>query len=374
MATNDGTNNGRAAIRAFERVPLRALGWLWPGVVPAGKLTVISGDPNLGKSFLTLDLAARTTTGDDWPHGTRNDAIGKVLLLAAEDDPADTIRPRLEIAGARLRDVHFFAGVDEGRDAEGPRPFSLLRDLPLLADRLQREQYRLVIVDPVSAYLDGVDINGQQEVRRVLTRLSRLAERSGAAVVAVSHHRKKTDRGPAVYRTLGSLAFTAVARAVWSVCRGPADVSRRLLLPVKMNIAPDPQGLAYRIVQPGRVAWEPEPVSLTADELSEESLADSDLSDRVKQAGIWLQGFLLKGPQTSTAVKSAARAAGIACRPLWSAKKSLRVPAYREGGAWKWCLPEDYIPQVGEFTRAPLPPDAADWNALAKWWGEGVTP
>jgi putative DNA primase/helicase len=197
-------------------------------------------------------------------------------------------------------------------------------------------------------------MNSQRDIRTMLGRLAQVAERSGAAIVLVSHHRKAGGRGPAVYRTLGSLAFTAVARAVWNVSRDPADGQRRLFVPVKMNIAPQPQALAYRIVDPGRVEWEPEPIALSADELSEESLADSDRGDRVAAAKIWLAGFLLAGPRSSGEVKSAARAAGIMPRPLWDAKRELKARAYKEGHTWKWCLPEHYIPQPGEYDHVLL--------------------
>lgn len=116
---------------------------------------------------------------------------------------------------------------------------------------------RLIVVDPISAYLGQVDSHKNADLRALLAPLAKLAAAYGVAVVAVSHLNKSTSS--AIYRTMGSLAFTAAARAVWCVAKDKDDNRRRLLIPVKNNIACDTGGLAYRIAgeQP-RVEWEPE--------------------------------------------------------------------------------------------------------------------
>lgn len=344
---------------------------------------MLSGDPNLGKSFLTLDVAARTSTGAGWPDASPGDdggagvtsdpdgsdvvqhdvsdslresttpssTPGDVLLLSAEDDVADTIRPRLEAAGADLDRVHVLTGR---REASGSRLVSLERDLDELEPLVARPgRFRLIVVDPISAYLEGLDMNRQQEVRSLLHRLSRLAEHSRAAVVVVSHLRKTGQKGPAIYRTLGSLAFTAVARAVWNVVKDPADPNRRLMVPVKLNLSPDPTAMAFRLVEPGVVQWEPEPIEISADEVCLEELAETDENDRLAAARIWMRKFLADGPKTSREVKSAARLAGISRRSMWAAKRELKVDANnKHSRAYKWYLPEHQTIDPDELSFA----------------------
>ena len=86
-------NGGLVCLADVESRPLE---WLWPDRIPLGKLTIIAGDPGLGKSLATLDIASRVSQGEPWPDQT--DAInpkGDAILLSAEDDLSDTIRPRL---------------------------------------------------------------------------------------------------------------------------------------------------------------------------------------------------------------------------------------------------------------------------------------
>jgi len=233
--------------------------WLWPGRVPLGKLTLIVGDPGLGKSFLTLDLAARVSAGEPWPDapGAEN-TPGAVVLLSAEDDLADTIRPRLDAAGA---DVERVAALSIS---------SLQRDLPDLEKAMHDAPgVRLVVIDPITAYLAGTDSHKNADVRSLLAPLAELAARHRVAVVAVSHLNKHVG-GSALYRAQGSLAFTAAARAVWLVAKDKADV--------------------------GRVAWEPDPVEANADEvLSIDPGAGHGRTDR-DDAADWLREALGDDP------------------------------------------------------------------------------
>jgi hypothetical protein len=341
-------------VQPIARIQKKPLEWLWPGRIPLRKITVLSGDPELGKSLVTLDMAARISSDRDWPDDAPAPRRGRALLMCAEDDVADTIRPRLELVGA---DVDRIDVVVAARKPDGgpDRLPSLERDMAALSAAAATGDYRLIVIDPITAYLDGADMNRQQDVRNVLQGLARLANETHAAVVLVSHHRKKGEKGPAIYRTLGSLAFAAVARAVWDVVRDPSDPQRRLLVPVKMNLAPHPQALAYRVAEPGVVQWEPRPLDLSADEVSLETLSDTDAADRLRQARIWLYGFLLQGPQRSADVKSAARQASVPAKALWAAKSALKVASVRRTSKtdpsdqyYEWRLPQDDYFEDGE--------------------------
>ncbi|MBI4574708.1 MAG: AAA family ATPase [Planctomycetes bacterium] len=244
-----------------EAVPVR---WTWPGRIPAAKLTLLVGDPGLGKSLLTLYFAAVVSRGALWP-GREPSEQGAVVILSAEDDVADTIRPRLDAAGADTKVIHALTAI---RDGAHERVVCLDRDLPAVEATIERAgrtaPVRLVVIDPISAYLGDVDSHVNAAVRGALAPLAALAQRTGAAVLAVTHLRKAP--GQAVYRAMGSLAFTAAARAAWGVARDAKDPEgrRRLLLPIKANLAAAPKGIGFRVVADGagpRIKWDTDPVT-----------------------------------------------------------------------------------------------------------------
>ena len=183
-----------------EVVP-EAVRWVWPGRVPLGKLTLLDGDPGVGKSAVLLDVAARVSRGGAMPDGTRGDVGGPagVVLLTTEDGLADTVRPRLEAAGADLARVVAVTGIPGGQ-GQGPRPVVLPRDWLEVARVVARNRARLVIIDPLMAYLDGmVNAYRDQDARQALLPLSTLAEHTDAAIVVVRHLTKSAG-GSACWR------------------------------------------------------------------------------------------------------------------------------------------------------------------------------
>ncbi len=153
------------------------------------------------------------------------------MILSAEDHPADTIRPRLDAAGADLERCHIIGAV---REPDGrTRGFSIANDLARLeAALVDIADPALVIIDPITAYLGGTDNYKNADVRAVLAPLADLAARVGAAVVAVSHLRKSNE-GAAILSVSGSLAFVAASRAAYLIIRDREAVGRNLLLPAK---------------------------------------------------------------------------------------------------------------------------------------------
>jgi len=186
--------------------------WLWPGRIAVGKLTVLAGNPGLGKSLATLDIAARVSVGKCWPDNRwEQQPIGGVVLLSAEDDLGDTIRPRLDAHGADVTRIVALKSI-KGADGAGDynRLFDLSRDLEHLRAAIGTvENCRLIVVDPISAYLGKTDSHKNSDVRGVLSPLADLAAETRVAILAVSHLRK--GEGAAIYRTMGSLAFVAAA-------------------------------------------------------------------------------------------------------------------------------------------------------------------
>jgi len=318
--------------------------WLWPGRIALGKLTLLCGDPGLGKSFITLDLAARTSTGLAWPDMPLLKASPSgVVLLSAEDDLADTIRPRLDAAGADVGRVESLQAVRrlcfDGKTED--TYFDLTQDLPALEAAIQKtSECRLVVIDPLTAYLGKIDGHKNAEVRAILARLFELAAKHKVAVLAVTHLNKASTL-PAIYRAMGSLAFVAAARAVWAVVRDEDDESgrRRLFVPVKNNLGADETGLAYALEpvgQTARVRWESDPVNIRADAALDgggrkakvQHDARQFVIDTIKANG---------GDMLSDDVSAAAEAEGISERTLRRAKKAV-ADSYKEkgrGGRWR---------------------------------------
>lgn len=318
--------------------------WLWPGRIALGKLTLLAGDPGLGKSFITLDLAARTSTGSTWPDmPLLKNAPGGVVLLSAEDELADTIRPRLDAAGADVARVVALQAVRrlrvDGKTEEAY--FDLTQDLPALEAAIQKSSdCKLVIIDPLTAYLGKIDGHKNAEVRAILARLFELAAKHKVAVLAVTHLNKASTL-PAIYRAMGSLAFVAAARAVWAVVRDGDDETgrRRLFVPVKNNLGADETGLAYALEpvgQTARVKWESDPVNVRADDALDGGGRKAAVREDARQ-------FVIDtltangGDMLSDDLSTAAEAEGMSERTLRRAKKAV-AESYKEkgrGGRWR---------------------------------------
>ncbi len=322
--------------------------WLWPLRVPLGRITLLVGMPGEGKSFLTTYMAARVSTRSPWPDGSACPS-GSVIFISAEDDPADTIRPRLDAHYADVRRVHLLAMVRKvGGKGEQKETMFTLADLDALETALKMHpDCKLVVVDPIGSFLGGgTDAHRDNEVRSVLAPVAKLAEKYGVAVVVVAH-RRKASGAIADDLALGSRAFTGLARAVWHLTHDVEKKSRKLLLPGKNNLAREGDGMAFVICgEPPAISWERNPVAMTADD----ALATENGNGRKKpgpepvarnQAAEWLRDLLRSGPMAAGKIQDEAKAAGYAWRTVQRAKDDLGIKPHREqfGGVWTWRLP-----------------------------------
>ncbi len=392
-----------AILVSLAEVEPESVRWLWPGRVPLGKLTILDGDPGLGKSAITLDLAARLSAGRPMPdhHPIRPErveepasvegpgspilgdeappSIGEqvrfagpgdptprgVVLLSAEDGLADTIRPRLEAAGAdldrvaaltlvqhappsaRVRSARRTSARNGSPDQPPPARLPTLADLEAIRDAVVRRRAALVVVDPVMAYLpDYVDPSKDAAVRAVLTRLAAIAQAEGVAILAVRHLTKARAHNP-LYRGGGSIGIIGAARAGLLVAPDPLDPTgvRRVLAATKANLVDAPPALAYRLeTAPNgavRVVWEG-PSDHTAASLLDNGAESSQSSpSALVEAREFIQQTLADGPQPAALLLSESHKAGINLRTLRRASRSLGIHPRRTGsrGAWVWSLP-----------------------------------
>lgn len=386
------TDRSSVVYRRLSEVTAKPIRWLWHGRIARGKVSMLAGNPGLGKSQVTASLAAVVTTGSRWPVDRTKCDQGSVIILSAEDDAEDTIRPRLQAAGADLARVFILDAVkdwdDEGQEQR--RSFNLKTDLARLEEMLAEVgDVALIVIDPVTAYLGGTDSHKNADIRALLAPLSDAAARHGAAVVCVSHLNKGSN-SEVLMRVMGSLAFVAAARAAFVVVKDQEDETRRLFLPIKNNIGNDQSGLAFRIEQasvPGdietsRVAWESDAVSIRADDAMASS-GDSEERSALQEAKDFLTELLFDSPMAAKKVFAQAKEAGIADRTVRRAKDALGIKPtkMRFDGGWEWALPtkvanecEDVhsesvdtfgdLGHLGEASRPDSDEPDADWEVL----------
>ena len=336
----------RAVLVRVSSVKAERVEWEWKNRIPRGKVSVLDGDPGLGKSTLMLDLIARRSRGDSLPGDERRLPPTGAVILSAEDGIGDTIRPRLEAAGADLDRIAVLTAV---RDEKGrPRLPVLPEDLDVIREAVRKMEARLLDVDPMMAFLAGrVDSHRDQDVRGALAQLADLAEGEDLAVVII-RHLNKSQGGHPIYRGGGSIGIIGAARAGLLVAPDPKDETRRILAVSKSNLGPVPPSLAYRLVAAGdtsRIQWEGEADCSARDLLAVQSTEGEPAGARAG-AEDFLRELLADGPVKAKDVRREARDAGVSDRTLDRAKAQLGVRATKAGGrfggdpAWYWELPE----------------------------------
>jgi hypothetical protein len=360
QAASDDDRAHLTALSAIERELVR---WLWPGRVPLGMLTLLIGDPGLGKSLLALLWAAWVSR-----------AGGDVLILSAEDHAGATIRPRAEALDADLDRLHIV-----GLRRDGLEDGLALPDDAAELERVAGEtRARLVVIDPLIAHLpEAVNSWRDQSVRRALAPLHRIAEQRGCAVVVIAHLNKARGADP-LYRAGGSIGIPAAVRSALLLARDPEDDdkergSQRVLAHVKCNVAERAESLACQ-VEPVQLPGDDELVAPRLRITGTSTTTAEDLLDRPSgeerterdAAAEFLAAELDEGPQRVKRLKGAADQAGIAWRTVERAKAGLGVKAFRVGGAgaeghWEWELPKD---RQGKG-RHPYIPDVAGLGEMA---------
>jgi hypothetical protein len=237
--------------RRAADVQARDVRWLWERRIPRATSTLLVGVPKVGKSLLTADIVARATHGSAWPDGTPNSAGPvSVLFLNVEDPVAEVQRPRLEAAGADLEKVHFVEGVTRA-GADGALLLDGNGHLEALEEEIRKHgDVALVVLDPISAFFGHTNTWRDTDLRRVLSELAQVAERTDVAILAVGHFNKRSlkDGSLAIHRISGSGAFTAAARSILYVGRRAGE-ERSILASIGGNLSAPGPALAFSIVE-----------------------------------------------------------------------------------------------------------------------------
>lgn len=330
-------------------VVCKQIDWLWKNKIARGKVTLVAGDPGLGKSQMTVQWASIVSNGGEFPGGDKC-RRGKVLFCSAEDDPADTEVPRLVAYGADLEQVSFLSVVKrKGTDVS----FNLKTDIDLLADAFKKEKdISLLIIDPVTAFLGETDSYKNAEVRALLHQLSKVATEYNVAVVGVTHFSKSSNGGP-MNKFTGSLAFIAAARAAYVVIKDEQDEKRRLFLPVKNNLAKDTGGFAFSLeavtverndikIETSKIIWETEPVLISAVEAMKQIDASGGVDNKTVE---WVESYLRKYPGgvSFNELRDEAQKKGISRATLYRAGEKMIIDKIYQGKGKpkKWRLAFD---------------------------------
>ncbi len=342
----------RIIITRASDLRIEPVAWLWDGWLARGKLHLLAGAPGQGKTTIALSLAATVTIGGRWPDGTRC-APGNVLMYSGEDDPADTLAPRLLAAGADLDRVHFISGTRTGGESV---PFDPARDLDLLRGTIEQiGSVDLLVVDPIVGAVTG-DSHKNTETRRGLQPLVDLAAACRCALIGITHFSKGGQGGDPSQRVIGSVAFTALARVVLVAAKvkGADGEPGRILARAKSNIGPDDGGFEYHLdqveiaegIEASRVGWG-KAVEGTARELLTDPDADTD-TDEADGKDLLL-GELASDCWTPADVAcKPLRDAGFSKKQIWSLSKKMGVIRKRGGyqGAFYWRLPGGEDPDL----------------------------
>lgn len=354
--------------RPCAEIDATTVRWLWHPFLARGKLSVFDGDPGTGKSFLTVDLAARLSRGV-LPDGQPLSYPHTTLILNAEDDASDTIRPRASAAGADLSRV-VVVGSPSVSD-----PMPQFPDcVPGIMRLVVKHAADLLVIDPMMAYFPPqASANNDQRIRQSLMPLAAVAHDTGCAVLLVRHLSKAAGRN-AVYRGSGSVGILGTARTGLLLARHPDDPDLRMLVMTKTNLGPVAQSVGFRMAGVGdaaRIEW-CGPVDLSADELCGAQMSGVALRPR-ERAAAFLREALATGPRAVAELEKLAAERGLSWITVKRAKEELRVKSEqrREGGqpAWYWLLEE---PKGSADAPKPLSMPTLDAIARHIWSSQRI--
>ncbi|WP_407485476.1 AAA family ATPase [Acinetobacter baumannii] len=332
----------------MANIQAQAINWLWYGWLPLGKMTILAGAGGCGKTNLSLALIATITTGGSFPDGSKCENVGKVLIYSTEDDPADTLLPRLMANGADVSKIDIIAGRinDKGEN----EPFDPSQDFPKIEQYIKANpDIKLLMIDPIVSAVGG-DMNKANDVRKSLQPLVDLANEYKFAVLGITHFSKGSAGSTPADRIIGSQAFTALARMAWSAAKREDD-GDCILVRAKSNNSILEGGVRYQIesetvldnIETTKTVWLGT-IEGTAKELLGEAESTENSNgttvDMAKEFLIDLLSSVENMP--SKEVRSQAKDAGFSPASIRRAQEKLNIKPFKPQGEkiWFWSLPK----------------------------------
>ena len=312
----------------LSSVNQREVEWLWYPYIPYGKITILQGDPGEGKSTFMLNIAALLTQGKAMPDGYPILKPQKVVYQTAEDNIADTVKPRLIAAGADCNKVSYIVDDNAPLTFEDPR----------LERIINETEARLLILDPLQAYLSqDSDILSAGRMRQQLRKVADIAEKTKCAVVIIGHMNKSRGNKN-LYRGLGSIDITAIARSVLMITRDHVDIYRRYMFPVKTSLAPEGLPIAFQLKPEQGIEW----LGTTEVNMNEQMNYSVD-KNKLALAERILTETMEKQDVLSKDIMAKMKLMGVSERTVNKAKTTLGITSYRKNGVWYWHLEDESI-------------------------------
>lgn len=310
----------------FSSVTQRKVEWLWYPYIPYGKLTILQGDPGEGKSTFMLNVAALLTRGKNMPDGYRVSEPQRVVYQTAEDNLADTVKPRLVSAGADCNKIAYIIDEENPLTLEDSRIESVIK----------QTQARLFILDPLQAYLSqDSDMFSAGKMRGQLKQIADIAAKYNCAVVIIGHMNKSSGEKN-LYRGLGSIDIAAIARSVLMISKDKSDPSIRYMFPVKSSLAPEGCAIGFSLNRKSGLTW------LGQRTIDTSQLRDYETVESKKSLAARVIVEILNEQDTYSAdIVKKLKTLGISERTIQTVKKELGITSYRKNGVWLWHLSDD---------------------------------
>lgn len=364
LSALDGPRRTIKTIQLSTVTPVR-VDWWWKPYIPKGRAVALDGDPGAGKSTLVVKIMAHLTSGTAFPHlydYTPPPAActpQTVCLFTAEDDPADTILPRVLVNGGDPSRVHLIPGWTQ---TDGTHGVVTMQDLDLLGQVLEMHHPALLVFDPIQSFFGPhIDMNHANETRPVLDAVAALCKPYGCTPLYVRHI-GKTVREKALYAGLGSIDIAANMRSILFLGKDPDNAERRIVAQSKVSNARPGPSLAFLMtsmehdietdaglitVEAPRVDWDGRS-ALTANDLSAPAPAEKDDTSALDAAKDFVLEVLKAGPVLVQDIKAAAKDNGITWITVRRAKEQMSVRARKRqaeeqgyrAAPWEWYLAE----------------------------------
>lgn len=321
MAEREGTE----LITLYSDVKTTNVRWLWYPFIAIGKITLLQGDPGDGKSTMMMNLIAELSTGGASPNGQAFGRPQRVIYQCSEDGVSDTIKPRLEKCGADCQNIAFInEEVHSGLTLDDER----------IREAIQNFQPRLVVIDPIQAYLGSdSDLQIAGRARKLMHRLSLWASTYDCAVVLIGHLNKK-EGSKGLYRSLGSIDVVAAARSVLQVERDPEDTDVRVVTQIKNSLGPSDAVIRFEIRPQTGFSW----ISVDTVPLIEKKAEPPAFDTKMEKAAYLIKETLAQGDVPSNEMYEKLEAEGISHRTAEDTRKSMGIRCYRKMKQWYWSI------------------------------------
>lgn len=227
------------AVKSLDMVKEEELDWVWYPFLARRELTILEGDPGLGKSYLAQIVGMSICDGKRLPTERRRPRKeGKVLYFDMENSASTVTKRRLVDNGCRNLKNYY----------QEERPFMIDDEEAIEAvyDAMERIRPDLVVFDTINVYIGRADTHKASETAQAMAHFVDIGRRFNCSVLVLRHLTKSTKE-KALYRGQGSISQTGAARVVMTVGTHPDEPDTRVVAVTKLNVTKRPPALSFTI-------------------------------------------------------------------------------------------------------------------------------